>query len=97
MRYISFDSADFSVHFDGRYMVLIISSSIVTSRKRKLRELFAVATSTDGIPNLDLRDPDAPPTAPAELKFLFESDILQYVSPLFVRALMRRASRLHAV
>ncbi|KAK3313756.1 hypothetical protein B0H66DRAFT_643249 [Apodospora peruviana] len=53
------------------------SSSIVVSRKRKLRELFAVATEEDGIPNHDFSNPDAPPTTTAEAKFLFESDILQ--------------------
>ncbi|KAB5558132.1 hypothetical protein GE09DRAFT_1058198 [Coniochaeta sp. 2T2.1] len=52
-------------------------SAIVTSRKRKLRELFAVATEVDGIPNFDFADPDAPPTTQAEAKFLWDSDILQ--------------------
>jgi chromatin modification-related protein VID21 len=42
-----------------------------------LRELFAVATEVDGIPNFDFTDPDAPPTTTAEAKFLFDSDILQ--------------------
>ncbi|KAK4217388.1 chromatin modification-related protein eaf-1 [Rhypophila decipiens] len=53
------------------------SSSILTSRKRKLRELFAVAADQDGIPNFDFSDPDAQPKAEAEAKFLFECDILQ--------------------
>ncbi|KAJ9151730.1 chromatin modification-like protein vid21 [Pleurostoma richardsiae] len=52
-------------------------SAIVTSRKRKLRELFAVATEVNGIPDHDFSNPDAPPTNPAEAKFLFECDILQ--------------------
>ncbi|OIW33684.1 hypothetical protein CONLIGDRAFT_652181 [Coniochaeta ligniaria NRRL 30616] len=52
-------------------------SAIVTSRKRKLRELFAVATEVDGIPNFDFSDPDAPPTTQSEAKFLWDSDILQ--------------------
>jgi chromatin modification-related protein VID21 len=64
--------------------MLTICSAIVTSRKRKLRELFAVATAVDGIPNFDFGDPDAPPATQAEAKFLFDSDILQYVS-LFTR------------
>ncbi|KAK5653138.1 hypothetical protein OQA88_9237 [Cercophora sp. LCS_1] len=51
------------------------SSSIVISRKRKLRELFAVATERDAIPNHDLSNPDASPTAPAEAKFLAECDL----------------------
>ncbi|KAH6627606.1 hypothetical protein F5144DRAFT_278672 [Chaetomium tenue] len=50
--------------------------SIAFSRKRKLRELFAVATD-DGIPNHDPNDPDAPTATPAEQKFLNEFDILQ--------------------
>jgi chromatin modification-related protein VID21 len=57
--------------------VLTFCSAIVTSRKRKLRELFAVATEVDGVPNLDFSDPDAPATTQAEAKFLFDSDILQ--------------------
>jgi chromatin modification-related protein VID21 len=61
--------------------VLTTCSSIASSRKRKLRELFAIAAADrDGIPNFDLSDPDAPPTAPAEEKFLNEADILQYVT-----------------
>ena len=55
--------------------------SITASRKRKLRELFAVATDEDGIPDHDFSDPDAPTTTPAEKTFLIESDILRYVLP----------------
>lgn len=58
---------------------LIRCSAIVQSRKRKLRELFAIATQVDGIPNLDFSDPDAPPVNDAEAKFLADCDILQYV------------------
>lgn len=58
--------------------MLTILRSIVSSRKRKLRELFAVATDENGIPNHDFSNPDAPPTTPAEAKFLIECDILQY-------------------
>lgn len=60
-------------------MVLTPLSAIVLSRKRKLRELFVVATEADGLPNVDLSNPDAPPTTPAEIRFLQECDILQYV------------------
>lgn len=49
----------------------------MVSRKRKLRELFAVATEVDGIPNYDFTDPDAPSTTRSEAKFLEDSDILQ--------------------
>jgi hypothetical protein len=60
-------------------LVLIVCRSIASSRKRKLRELFAVATDQDGIPNFDFSDPDAPTTTPAEEKFLNDCDILRYV------------------
>lgn len=79
VRHISFDRGFFSDHFDIYDLVLTICSSIVTSRKRKLRELFAVATEIEGIPNHDFKDPDASPTTPAESQFLIEADILQYV------------------
>ncbi|KAK1599073.1 uncharacterized protein LY79DRAFT_505271 [Colletotrichum navitas] len=52
-------------------------SSIVTSRKRKLRQLFAVATESDALPTNDFANPDAPPTSAAELQFLQTCDILQ--------------------
>ena len=51
------------------------------SRKRKLRELFAVATDEDGIPNHDFSNLDAPATTTAEAKFLTECDILVYDLP----------------
>lgn len=77
VRIILQDGACFSDHFDIRQRVLTMCSAIVTSRKRKLRELFAVATQVEGIPNFDFTDPDAPPTNPAEAKFLLDCDILQ--------------------
>ncbi|KAM0441390.1 hypothetical protein ACHAQK_005309 [Fusarium lateritium] len=52
-------------------------SSIVTSRKRKLRELFAVATQSEGLPLPVLTNPDAPTTTTAEWKFLQANDIIQ--------------------
>ncbi|KXJ97437.1 hypothetical protein Micbo1qcDRAFT_156326, partial [Microdochium bolleyi] len=52
-------------------------TSIVRSRKRKLRELFAVATTTDGVPKHSLADPDVQPPTAAELEFLQHCDILQ--------------------
>ncbi|GJN66616.1 MYB and HSA domain-containing protein [Purpureocillium lilacinum] len=52
-------------------------SAIVTSRKRKLRELFAVATQVDPLPDHGLANPDAPAATPAEWQFLQASDILQ--------------------
>ncbi|KAK6207444.1 MYB and HSA domain-containing protein [Colletotrichum tabaci] len=52
-------------------------TSIVTSRKRKLRQLFAVATESDAFPTNDFANPDAPPTSAAELQFLQTCDISQ--------------------
>lgn len=59
--------------------MLICLSAIVTSRKRKLRELFAVATHVDALPNDAFANPDAPAPTSAEWKFLQASDITQYV------------------
>lgn len=80
MRRVAFDRAQFSDRFDVQNMVLTLCRSIASSRKRKLRELFAVATDEDGIPNFDFSDPGATPATPAEQKFLNDSDVLQYVA-----------------
>lgn len=48
--------------------MLTCASSIVQLRKRKIRELLAVATDEDAIPTLDFANPDAPATTPAEQK-----------------------------
>jgi chromatin modification-related protein VID21 len=61
-------------------MVLIIGSGIVTSRKRKLREFFAVCDNDGPIPQINLSNVDAPPTNAAEAYFLEVTDILQYVA-----------------
>ena len=60
--------------------VLIIGSGIVTSRKRKLREFFAVCDNDGPIPQINLSNVDAPPTNAAEAHFLEVTDILQYVA-----------------
>jgi hypothetical protein len=73
------ERADFSDHGDIYFGVLTSLSSIVTSRKRKLRELFAVATQSEGLPHPVLTNPDAPTTTPAEWQFLQANDIIQYV------------------
>ncbi|RAL67974.1 hypothetical protein DID88_008698 [Monilinia fructigena] len=52
-------------------------SRIVTSRKRKLRELFAVCDNEGPIPEIPRLDPNAPPTTSAEAQFLEACDILQ--------------------
>jgi hypothetical protein len=61
-------------------IVLIIGSGIVTSRKRKLREFFAVCDNDGPIPQLNFSNIDAPPTNTAEAHFLEVTDILQYVA-----------------
>jgi chromatin modification-related protein VID21 len=57
--------------------MLIRSSAIVTSRKRKLRELFAVATHAESLPRDGFTNPNATEPAPAESLFLQANDILQ--------------------
>ncbi|KAK0109511.1 chromatin modification- protein VID21 [Cadophora gregata] len=52
-------------------------SRIVTSRKRKLREFFAVCDHEGPLPQTNLSNPDAPPTSVAEERFLEVTDILQ--------------------
>lgn len=73
------DRADFSASDGVLFDVLTTLSSIVTSRKRKLRELFAVATHADALPQDAFGTTDAPAPTPAEWNFLQASDILQYV------------------
>ncbi|RYP74700.1 hypothetical protein DL769_003959 [Monosporascus sp. CRB-8-3] len=51
--------------------------SIARSRKRKLRELYAVATTFEGIPKCSFADPDVPVTSTGELQFLEASDLPQ--------------------
>lgn len=86
-------------------MVLIIGSGIVTSRKRKLREFFAVCDNDGPIPQINLSNVDAPPTNAAEAHFLEVTDILQYAAlsirggwksqPFFVGLLGGRLLILH--
>lgn len=76
---ISNERAIFSDANDVFFALLTASSAIVTSRKRKLRELFAVATQADGLPQDAFANPDAPAATPAEWQFLQASDILQCV------------------
>ncbi|KAF4634733.1 hypothetical protein G7Y89_g3369 [Cudoniella acicularis] len=52
-------------------------SGIVTSRKRKLREFFAVCDNERPLPQINLSNPDAPPTSTAEERYLDLSDILK--------------------
>ncbi|KIN03844.1 hypothetical protein OIDMADRAFT_143331 [Oidiodendron maius Zn] len=52
-------------------------SGIVTSRKRKLREFFAVCDNDGPLPQIKYENPDAPPTSAAEAHFLEVCDVLQ--------------------
>ncbi|RDL41379.1 uncharacterized protein BP5553_01358 [Venustampulla echinocandica] len=54
-----------------------LGSGIVTSRKRKLREFFAVCDTEGPLPQLTGLNLDAPPATPAEERFLDVSDILK--------------------
>lgn len=76
---VSLNRADFSDHGNVIFGLLTCFSSIVTSRKRKLRELFAVATHSESLPHPVLTNPDAPTTTPAEWQFLQANDVFQYV------------------
>ena len=66
--------------FDTNFGVLISCRSIERSRKRKLRELFEVATVDDIASNDKPTDIDASPSTPALAKFFYNTDILRYVS-----------------
>lgn len=79
MSIVSFEGTIFSRHFDIIFVVLTRRSAIVTSRKRKLRELFAVATQVEALPSHAFANPDAPAATQAEWQFLQANDILQYV------------------
>ncbi|KAF4123132.1 LOW QUALITY PROTEIN: chromatin modification-related protein VID21 [Geosmithia morbida] len=52
-------------------------SAIITSRKRKLRELFAVATVAESQSHDGFANPDATPSTPAEAHFLQANEIVQ--------------------
>ena len=62
---------------DTTFVMLTRSSAIVTSRKRKLRELFAVATHSEALPRDGFVNPDATEPTSAESQFLQANDILQ--------------------
>ena len=90
----SIERADFSDHGHLFFGMLTYFSSIVTSRKRKLRELFAVATQSEGLPHPVLTNLDAPTTTSAEWQFLQANDIIQYVLQV-EHALLANNFRVH--
>lgn len=61
--------------------LLCLYRTLVVSRKRKLRELYAVAQSAAPIPTLPGLAGDAPPLDHGESAFLDLNDILQCVCP----------------
>lgn len=71
------DAPHFSLQYDILFDVLTLCSAILTSRKRKLRELFAVATQIEPLPQDAL---DKPSVTAAEWQFLQANDIQQYVT-----------------
>lgn len=75
----SFERANFSRPNGVIFVVLTPGSAIVTSRKRKLRELFAVATYAESLAHDGFTNPDAPPATQAENDFLLANEISQYV------------------
>ena len=58
-------------------------SGIVISRKRKLRELYAVCDNEGPIPQITYSNPDEPPNTLAENRFLEVTDLLKYVQHTF--------------
>jgi chromatin modification-related protein VID21 len=78
------ERANFSDHRDVIFVVLTRLSAIVASRKRKLRELFAVTTQVDALPNDAFANPDAPAATATEWQFLQANDILQCVFILHI-------------
>lgn len=58
----------------------------MTSRKRKLRQLYAVCIDQEPLPTLSYDSIDAPPTNVEEQRFLDASDILKYVIILLIVA-----------
>lgn len=78
----SCDRANFSAAKDIIFALLTPCSAIVASRKRKLRELFAVATGAEGQSHDGFANPDAPPATQAEGNFLQANEIIKYVGAI---------------
>lgn len=68
-------------------------NAIVTSRKRKLREFFAVTNQVDPLPQDAFANPDAPATTAAEWQFLQTSEILQFVYTFQNKALVQAEAK----
>lgn len=74
------DCAEFCDRSDTDFGVLTISSSILSTRKRKFSQFFAAAAAPDALPSHEFANPNAPKANPNDLKSYDHSDLLQYVS-----------------
>lgn len=76
---ISFCSARSGDYFDPNIVVLTACSSIRASKKRKLHELYCVATQVGALPVVDTAGVGIHPTTEEEARFLDDNAVLQYV------------------
>lgn len=65
-------------HFGPIFVILTACSSIRASKKRKLREVYCVATQRDALPLLDPPANDAEPSTQEERRFLNDNAVLKY-------------------
>lgn len=80
-------------HFDANFVVLTACSSIRASKKRKLREVYCVATQRDALPLANPSANDAKPPTQEEWLFLNDNAVLKYVNPTWFNS---RNTRFHA-
>lgn len=71
--------ADPCDHFGAIFVVLTACSSIRASKKRKLHEVYCVATQRDALPLLDPPVNDAEAATKEEWRFLNDNAVLKYV------------------
>lgn len=76
--------ADSCDHFDAHFVVLTPLRSIRLSRKRKLHEVYCVATQVDALPLVAFVADDSQPATPEESRFYHDNLVLQYVCCLFL-------------
>lgn len=72
-------------HFDVGFVFLTACSSIRASKKRKLREVYCVATQRDALPLLDPSASDADTPTSEEWRFLNDNAVLKYVLYIHLR------------
>lgn len=65
-------------NFDTQFGVLTLRSSIRTSRKRRLHELYCLATQVDSLPHVGSIADDSPFTTAEESRFHDDNTVLQY-------------------